>query len=177
MSGSKKGEHRGAAKRAAKKAAGTKPKYGVKPFGPNKITREIENEIARILNPGDLAYLMPKEQMLIAMREHMAEFAEWKAMQQAEMATSPITTDTIRRAAFASAKAREALILATDASYKAAPFLHPRLAALAMVPNDNDNPRGIVQAMLDEIDQRSRSAKMIEHRANDSVIENDEDVA
>lgn len=178
--GSRKGEHRGSAKRAAKKLDNRRNNQ--RPTGSrNKHTLEVENEIARIINPISFNDLFPKEQMLLAMRELMNEFAEWKAMEAEERSAVPLDEGNIRRSVYARGKAREALILATDFSYKAAPYLHPRLAAMAIMQNDNENPRNIVQAMLDEIDRRSRDAKMIENRANDDVLgeilDNDEDVA
>jgi hypothetical protein len=160
--GSKRGERRGAAKREANRSVPTKVKRRRGERGSGRRTVEIENEIMRIVRPVESisSHLLPKEQMLDAMRKCVTRMMYWEEIEQEAMAP-PITDKSLKVAKYAEEEAWKWMLRATDISFKAAPYIHPRLAALAMVPSDTDNPRGIVQAMLDEIDRRSRDAKMI----------------
>ena len=178
VAGSKKGERRGGAKpghirKTPKRHAGPgrpkgskpKPKLGrsTDPAVVNILARHIpvaqkERELEMYFMVTGKRTRLPKEVLLDAMRycEEMAvEGLEVYRLnsQRALEAQDP----TARRvyydaAAAAETNAREYLLAAVDVAYKAAPFVHPRLAAMLQNPGDGDQNNTIAR-LLEEIDR------------------------
>lgn len=173
--GSKKGEHRGAARREAM-AAGTVPKanptsqprkIGRPANGKNRKTLTKLRLMAREFQSAELMGLMPKTVLLECMRMFLQI-----AMDEATAVNTLVLRDdkgdkaeiVLLRASY-----ERHLILAADMAYKAASYYHPRLQALAVTGHGSDqSPGDVLRAMLDEIDDESRAErvaamKTIEH--------------
>lgn len=167
--GSKKGEHRGNAKA---KVDATKPnaimKAAVlrKPSSPGAPPpKEIEKDVfvAQVIHGIQSADDMtPKQVMLDNMHYFQNAAYQFEAMVLHTLRRPD--NDEVRRTirSFEQEVERNRRI-ASDEAYKVAPFIHPRLAAMAMV-GEGDLGTDIVQKMLDEIDRRNREHPMvIEH--------------
>lgn len=173
--GSKKGEHRGQAKREAKLGTGFGRKKGSpkvpgsgKRKGSQHLTTidynaEVLRTISMEIDP--VRDITPKEVMLLNMRKLMEKHLQYE---QAAMraASVPLTEDSARQYAFYDREADRLLILATDIAYKAAPYLHPRLAAVMVTdPGDRSGePLSVMRALLDDVDRMARErGKLIDH--------------
>jgi len=174
--GSKKGEHRGNAK--ARKGMETpnevmrgavklvrKPARPGKP-GPTNVTRgTIEEDLltSQIVHGRRSAYdLSPKEIMLDNMHHFQNAAYTSEAMIQIALRGEPGESRTKVITAL-EADAERLRRLASDEAYKVAPFIHPRLSAVAVSGNAGAG-ENIVRQMLDEIDRLNREHPMvIEH--------------
>lgn len=198
--GSKKGEHRGAAKRQAK--AGMRRKPGPVPGSPSnnpkgrekgtqtKRVRERLDQLGKELGVERLNGLMPKTVMLNIMRvfvnmamSEMAEAEEARTERQAlilrDAPQDSIKIDRLsQRIEFLSALFERHVVLAGDMAYKAASYYHPRLQALVVGNADSDkSPSDMLKALLDEIDGECRQERqaarqqLIEHSAGVTVFD------
>lgn len=167
--GSKKGEHRGNAKRkdtpnAIMKAAvaPTSRKPG-KPKTPvSKVEEQVfvSQVIHGIRSADDMT---PKQVMLDNMHFFQNAAYQYEAMILHFLRGQPDTDETRRAIRGYEMEVERNRRIASDEGYKVAPFIHPRLAAIA-VRGDLGHGDDIVQLMLDEIDKRNREHPMvIEH--------------
>lgn len=158
--GSKKGEHRGAAKREAKRGVGAPPGNNNNPEGRpkgtrNRATMERLAAVSAAVGVAELGGIMPREMLLelsrilyqLTMNDMAAMAAEQDPTRQAELLQSM----------------KQNAILAGDMNYKAASYWHPRLQALAVAGNAGV-PADVLRSLLDEIDGETRELKQIEHR-------------
>jgi len=168
--GSKKGEHRGNAKprpdgmtpnAVMKKAVGPR-KPGTRKPAANRVEEDVfvSQMIHGIRSADDMS---PKQIML----ENMHHFQNGAFMTAAMVIhaarTLPDSEETRRTIATLEAEEERLRRIASDEAYKVAPFIHPRLAAIA-VRGDLGTGDDIVQIMLDEIDKKNREHPMvIEH--------------
>lgn len=174
--GSKKGEHRGAARREVMAGAGkvpvvdpaaAQPKRRGRPPGKSKATLTKLRLITKEFNVSEMSGLMPKAVLLTVMRTFLQI-----AMAEADAINTLIGKGDIGKAGdieLFKASYERHLILAADMAYKAASYYHPRLQALAVTGHGSDqSPGDVLRAMLDEIDDESRAErvaamKTIEH--------------
>lgn len=176
MAGSKKGERRGGAKpRDPTAAIGRKsgirfdPQKGVIAKHRRKMTQERERQMDYMI-AGNID-LMPRDAMLSAMRYYADRAKEELDLNRANMAIVAKTP--------AEAKELQAVVDAgegrigyyldktVDVAYKVAPYMHPRLAAIA-VRGETSSVMSGLRALLDEIDEESRAeAKTIEHSSRE----------
>lgn len=175
--GSKKGEHRGNAKRRDTRetpndimheALSTPP--GQRSRSPKVTERRLE--LARVISgpSGRVTDMTPKEVLLCNMHYFMQGAFDWQdqLMRLVEARVEAEGEDE-RKEAERAQMAAEAEIerfrrMASEDAFKVAPFIHPRLAAVAVGSGDQ-NPDDIVQALLDDIDARQRDPRVIEHRS------------
>jgi hypothetical protein len=167
--GSKKGEHRGNAKA---KVEGTTPnaimrkavapqRPGAPKHRPDLIEQDVfvSQVIHGIRSADDLT---PKQVMLDNMHHFQNAAYQFEAMVRF-MASQPDSEDTRKAIRNYEAEVERHRRIASDEAYKVAPFVHPRLAAIA-VRGDGGHGDDIVQIMLDEIDAKNREHPMvIEH--------------
>lgn len=194
MSGSKKGERRGGAKpgHIRKSAAPAKRKAGRPPGSKNRPKVTIEPGIVRILNKRipverkerDLEMYftvtgrrvrLPKEVMLDAMRyfeEGAIEYSEVLRanMEAAAKETSP-QAQAILSAAIAAAEGQvdKYVSMAVDVAYKAAPYIHPRLAAFISRQGDDKSPTNLLQLLMQDLDEAGQPARYIDHDVSEVV--------
>lgn len=167
--GSKRGEHRGNAKKRQdtpnaimKAAVAVVRKPGAPKTPVNRIEEEVfvSQVIHGIRSADDLS---PKQVMLDNMHFFQNAAYQYDAMILHILHTAPDSDDTRRAIRAYELEVERNRRIASDEAYKVAPFIHPRLAAIA-VRGDLGHGDDIVQLMLDEIDKRNREHPMvIEH--------------
>lgn len=114
---------------------------------------------------------MPREVMIDAMRYLEETGIEWAETVRANMkllASVPVDDEEgrkpIERAIeFAEQRVREYILMAVDVAYKAAPFCHPRLAAIMTNSPGDQNPMNAVAALFKELDEAGKSPSYIDH--------------
>lgn len=175
--GSRKGEHRGNAKarpegattpngimRAAVAAPARTPGKRGRPdvFTTPAIIEEdvfMSQVIHGVRSADDMT---PKQVMLDNMHHFQNAAYQYEAMVKM-MARQPDSEETRRAILAYEAEVERHRRIASDEAYKVAPFIHPRLAAIA-VRGDLGHGDDIVQIMLDEIDKKNREHPIvIEH--------------
>lgn len=170
MPGSKKGERRGNARKRTHETpnevmldAARRSDRGKK-IAPARVEQRIE--IARIIgtDDGSVYHMTPKEVLLENMHYFQQAARDWQSV-YLQLCSLPNPTEEQRnaivRAEMEIERARKA---ASEEAYKAAPFCHPRLAAIVQDDgNKGSNPDSIVSMMLDEIDvaERERSMRLV----------------
>jgi hypothetical protein len=167
--GSKKGEHRGNAKPKADGSPNAIMKKAVaprRPGGPKSPPiREIEESVAvsQVIHGISSADDMTPKQVMLDNMHHFQNGAYLSAAMAIHAArTMPNTEETRRIISALEADEERLRRIASDEAYKVAPFIHPRLAAIAMRTDSVGDD--IVQLMLDTIDEKNREHPMvIEH--------------
>lgn len=184
MAGSRKGEHRGGAKKKGPHEAkfdiktGTiKPKRATAKGSRVPIpTAERQREMVEIIT--GKSELMPKDVQLATMRTIFALAMEYQGLMRMAIARYPMNGTPEQKAdvnadvAAAERQMVQYLMLSSQVARDAAPFIHPRLAALA-VTTDRNTEGDLFDLLLKEIDQTPR-LRAIEHRP---VEQNDEEAA
>ena len=175
--GSRKGERRGNAKartgmetpnevmRGAVKMVRKPAKPGkTGPQGPFRHTIEEDLLTSQIVHGRKSAYDMsPKEIMLDNMHHFQNGAYTSKAMAQYALKAMPEGDARTKFINALEADEERLRRLASDEAYKVAPFIHPRLAAIAVNGNQSTGDN-IVKLMLEEIDRLNREHPMvIEH--------------
>lgn len=174
MAGSRKGENRGGARRKGKPpgpheprfdpTTGTiKPKTGRPTGRKNLITGEREREMIEIIT--GQRDLMPKDVQLTVMRTIFGLAMEYQQIMKMALRRVP-ESDRQRQQIDIDVAAAERqmvnyMMLSSQVARDAAPFIHPRLAALA-VTTDRNTEGDLFDLLLQEIDQTPR-LKAIEH--------------
>jgi hypothetical protein len=161
--GSKKGEHRGNAKVRDDTPNAIMHNTIAKPPPPKSQRRRtfdqdilISQVIHGIRSADDLS---PKQVMLENMHFFQNRAYEFEA-QAIVKAREPDSAEAVSALKQEVERNRR---IASDEAYKVAPFIHPRLAAVA-VHSDTGHGDDIVQIMLDAIDAKNREHPMvIEH--------------
>lgn len=192
-----KGEHRGAAKRQAKRG-GPPPGVSGNPDGrpkggKNRATMERIRIVSEELGVEELNGIMPKQMLVnisrifykMAMNDQMElESAEARAKEQTAQEGPVQDIVTPGQVAEIRGSFKQNLVLAGDHAYKAANYYHPRLQALAIAGANGDKSAGdVLREMLDEIDGEGRELKQIKHRpqqtleaqALDGMLDNDDE--
>jgi hypothetical protein len=161
MSGSKKGERRGAARKRITDTAPVRPK---RQMLPQKATEDYMRQIAMVVS--DIA---PGSQRLPP-REMMWEAQGW--FHDEARGFQRIVTDLLAklidakdekewhelevRLAWAKAKVGEMLLTAVDVAFKAAPYYHSKLSAEKTGGTDYGSPLEILRILMQEIDEATR---------------------
>lgn len=174
--GSKKGEHRGNAKVRTgmatpnelmrKAVQPRKPETPGKPGPQGQQTQKIEHNIlvSQIVHGRKSAYdLTPKEIMLDNMHFFQNNAHIARAMNAFAVQTMPAgeeRSQTVRNLEVEEERCRR---IASDEARNCAPYVHPRLTAIANL-GDRGTEDDIVMALLEDIDRRNREHPMvIEH--------------
>lgn len=165
--GSKKGEHRGAAKKRTHPTPNEVMREAVlRPAGARgHSAKTIERRIAvaRTINghSGKVTDLTPKEVLLGNMHFFAQAAADWQR-ELLRLAGSKDPED-VRRISHAESEIERYRNLASEDAYKLAPYVHPRLGAVIVGGNVGESAPDIVRALLDDIDARQREPRVIEH--------------
>lgn len=191
MPGSKKGERRGGAKPGhVRKSA---PKPGGRGGGTGKgramgtgNKSKFDPQIGVILNKHnsplekeqelEMYFIavgkrmrLPKEVMLDAMRYLEETGIQWADVVRENMKQLADCTELETRAVFeraiefAELRVREYILLAVDVAYKAAPYIHPRLAAVITNPGSGESPLNAIAALFKDLDEAGKPAPYIDH--------------
>lgn len=190
MAGSRKGERRGGAKMGDQRrgkpgpkgpherrfdpATGTiKPKAG---RGRGLMTEEREREMVEIIT--GKRDLLPKDVQLASMRTIFELAMEYQQIMKLAL-RRPIDLKNEQQRAQQDADVINAerqmvnyLMLSSQIARDAAPFIHPRLAALAS-QTDRNTEGDLFDLLLEEINQTPR-LKVIEHRPAEAQSEDEE---
>lgn len=184
--GSKKGEHRGAAKREAKKRGlpkGQTNNPNGRPKGStNRAVRERLALLGQELGVEKLNGMMPKDMLLAIARIFMQmalddQAALVKATQeplQNQHDGQEVLGPDERTLPELGAAFERHLVLAGDTAYKAASYYHPRLQALAIAGSSDMTPGDVLRGLLDEIDGEARlerqQVRQIEHEPTPEAV-------
>lgn len=172
--GSKKGEHRGNAKRRLHETAGDVMRealaetplrnYASKVNRVQRIDQRLH--VARTIHgtTGDIRDMTPREVMLNNMHYFMQGAFDWQDHLM-KVVEQPVTKESAEAVAQAQREIERYRNLASEDAYKVAPYIHPRLAAMVVGGNIGESTPDIVQALLDDIDARQRDPRVIEHQA------------
>ena len=173
MAGSKKGEKRGAAGRARNTELGVekphvekKPQMprGVGQRGPDRRTEDYMRQVVRMVNPEYANDVEPREFMLKVMRyaDHKGNeaMAEKEALieEMADRVNRGIPTNWAEydlRLAHIESRINSYWAAGMDAAFKVAPYLHPRLSAIAVAPATG-SASNIMSRLFQEIEQLGR---------------------
>jgi hypothetical protein len=180
MAGSKKGEHRGNARRkpatipipdsvngimrqALRGEAPARHTNRGGRRGANASTTDERIEIHRVIHGvyGDVTELTPKEVMLYAMHSSMAGVMDWQTMLEQYAAIQPPTEASTRLVQHAEAEIERMTDRAREAARDCAPYIHPKLSAVQVSAGAGANPMSIIQDMLDELDARQRAEPLL----------------
>lgn len=168
--GSKKGEHRGNAKaRPDGMTPNAVMKKAVAPRKPGErrtSTQKVETDlfVAQTIHGIRTADDMSPKQVMLDNMHHFQNGAYLSAAMAMHAArTMPNTEETRRIISTLEADEERLRRIASDEAYKVAPFIHARLAAIALHDAGGAGD-DIVQLMFDEIDKKNREHPMvIEH--------------
>lgn len=188
MAGSKKGERRGGAKHGFKKGnrggpgrpKGSRtsftldltPRVKGSPGKHGKALKTIEKERQIHYLITGQSDILPRDAMLEAMRYFFKMADEYRQLALANAEVEP--QNEIQRAKLdaviseCEAKVERYMLLGVDVGYKVAPYLHPRLSAIAVAPQ-NEKSMDLFALLIEELDEsgRQREFKTIEHDAGD----------
>jgi hypothetical protein len=176
--GSRKGEHRGnAKKRTVDDRTSLSPKTphelmtdavqregkGRGKRGIDKSTIDRQIQIHRTIHgtSGSVLDMTPREVMLAAMHHNMQVAVDWKA-ELVKLVQEPEPDQAVLN----EVEANVSLHLDKAAAHAAqvAPFIHPRFSAIAHLGDGDEKPESVLQKLLDEVDNLQRSEPMlIEH--------------
>lgn len=169
MPGSKKGERRGNARRRPETpndvmheaVRSSSNSVNRKPMAESRI------DIARTLhgNSGEVRDMHPREVMLDNMHYSMQAAFDWQNWVM-KASAEPLTPEALAKIARAEREIERYRAMASEDAFKLAPYIHPRLSAVAVHGNEGRAP-DIIQALLDDIDQRQRDPRVIEHRLSE----------
>lgn len=192
--GAKPGHIRKSAKPAVPApAAAVKRKAGRPPGAPNKIKPRIDPEVMLILNKRGVSIAdrerevemyftitgrrerLPKDVLLNAMRyfeESAIEYSEvLRANLEAAARAQGPQAQAVMAAAVASAEAQvdKYVSMAADVAFKAAPFVHPRLAALLTNPGGDKSASTLFDMLMRDLDEAGKPARYIDHDTGEGV--------
>lgn len=166
--GSKRGEHRGNAKprdetgpKAVMHRALKKPTVEKRAPVSNIEKRIFISQVIHGIQSAD--DMTPKQVMLDNMHNFQNAAYQYEAMVRHAAQTLPDTEPNRAMIRGLEMEAERNRRIASDEAYKVGPFIHPRLAAIAM-RGDDGTGEDIIQQLYDEIDKRNREHPIvIEH--------------
>lgn len=196
MGGSRKGERRGGAKpghvrKSAKPPPAATKRAGRPPGAKNKPKLSpIDPEVALILNKRlsvatkerelEMYFTvtgrrerLPKEVLLSAMRYFEESAIEYSEVLRANLAAAAQAkgpeAQAILSAAISAAEGQvdKYVSMAADVAFKAAPFLHPRLAALITGSGGDRSAGSLFDMLMRDLDEAGKPARYIDHDANE----------
>lgn len=174
-------------------AAAVKRKAGRPPGSPNKLKPRVNPEVVQILNKRGVSIAnrekelemyftvvgkrdrLPKDVLLGAMRYFEESAIEYSEVLRANLEAAARATGPQAQAVMASAvAAAEAQVdkyvsMAADVAFKAAPFVHPRLAALITNPGGDKSASTLFEMLMRDLDEAGKPARYIDHDAGEVV--------
>lgn len=175
MPGSKKGEHRGnARKRPDKPGMYTHETPGEimrkavrKHRDPPFIERKIRVSKIILGETGNVEDITPKEAMLLGMQHNLQAFFDWKEM-LTSLADQPPTPETTLAVERCEREMERLLDKVRDHARDVAPFIHPKLQAThhsGLAGEGSASQIDILKMLFDEVNERETSAPIpIEHK-------------
>lgn len=187
MAGSRKGEHRGNARKKpvthdtpndvmtkALKARTTprKRKRGERGQGVSTVEQQIF--ISRVINgdSGRVRDMTPKEIMADSMWHFMQAAVDYEEMWRRAAMIQPPTVASLKAVEIAEREIERNRLIARECARDVAPFIHPKLSAIALAGENLGvtSQLDVVEALMDEIDKRSRQQPLIlEHAPRKKV--------
>lgn len=188
--GAKPGHIRKSAKPKYPGVEAMRGKGGRPPGAKNKIKPRIDPEVMLILNKRGVSIAdrerevemyftitgkrerLPKDVLLNAMRyfeESAIEYSEVLRanLEAAAKVTGPHAQATMAAAvAAAEAQVDKYVSMAADVAFKAAPFVHPRLAALMTNPGGDKSAGTLFEMLMRDLDEAGKPARYIDHDPN-----------
>lgn len=172
MPGSRKGEKRGAAGRhrssdldainaldSLEGIVNTGPKRtGRKPGRSDTANEQYYRDVTKFINGDTASQLEPREVMLKAMRwfearaEEYVSMSRWLLGKLTELKTPEDFAAHDVQLQQVELRIRDYYNQAVDVAYKCAPFVHPRLSAVAMGGGDFGGPVQVIGMLLEEIE-------------------------
>lgn len=187
MAGSRKGEHRGNARKRppthetpndvmkeAIKSRTTPRKRKRGEHGATTKTIEERIFIARVIN-GDsrnVRDMTPKEIMADSMWHFMQTAVDYEEMWRRAAMVQPPTVASLRAIEIAEREIERNRLIAKECARDVAPFIHPKLSAIALAGENLgvSSQLDVVEALMDEIDKRSRQQPLVlEHAPRKKV--------
>lgn len=116
---------------------------------------------------------LPKEVMLDAMRYFEETGMQWAEVMRENMRLLADAESTEARKPFeqaiefAETRVREHILMAVDVAYKAAPYVHPRLAAIITNPGGDQSPLNAVAQLFKDLDEAGKAGRYIDHEAKE----------
>lgn len=168
MSGSRKGEKRGAAgrqrSRSIEDALGIEKPHGTHARRPGRTHEEYYRDVQKMVSGTTAATSEPRDVMLKAMRyfesqaDEYLEMAQWLRRQVMNLRTEAELAANDLQLARVEAMVREFYNLAVDVAYKCAPYVHSRFASVQVnaSANNNTGPVELMGIILREIDEANR---------------------
>lgn len=183
MGGSKKGEHRGnARKRAAKPPGGSYRKKTRTHETPSEImhealrqpgTQHLEHavierriQVARIIlgHSSAVEDVTPKEALLQGMQHNLQAIRDWTDMVE-YWSKRPVTKQTTENVEIGEREIERLWDKVGEFAFKVAGYIHPKLQAIAVQADTGASQASILQELFNEIDQRERAKPIpIEHK-------------
>jgi hypothetical protein len=177
MGGSKKGEHRGnARKRPASRPTNrthetpaeimreATSKRGNARLDPVVIERRIM--VARIINPpsDNIDDMTPKDVLLAGMHHHMGAIRDMKLMLEA-VAEQPVTEDTAAQCNALDAEIERGFDKAGEFAFKVAGYIHAKKQIIGTTEMTGQSQIAILQELFDEINELEATKPIpIEHK-------------
>jgi hypothetical protein len=191
VGGSRKGERRGGAKpghirksaapakrmpRGGRpKGSKNKPKYDpalvalLNKRGPAGAPERKEQELQMYRTIVGSSMRTPKEVMLDAMRYFEASAIEYAEVLRANLEAAALARSPDERIILGEAVSQaegqvdKYVSMAADIAFKAAPYLHPRLAALITNPGGDRSSMTMLQQLMQDLDEAGKPARYIDH--------------
>lgn len=169
---------------AARKAgrppgARNKPKYGPDPevlliLNKRRSVVEKERELEMYFTVVGRRERLPKDVLLSAMRYFEESAIEYSQVLRANLdaaaqAKGP-EAQALMEAAVAAAEGQvdKYVSMAADVAFKAAPFVHPRLAALLTNPGGDKSAGTLLELLMRDLDEAGKPARYIDHDASET---------
>lgn len=160
------------------KGARNKPKYGPDPEVLQILNKRTsvaakEAEVEMYFTVTGKRTRLPKDVLLSAMRYFEESAIEYSQVLQANIraageAKGP-EAQALMSAAVAGAEAQvdKYVSMAADVAFKAAPFIHPRLAALLTNPGGDKAAGTLLDLLMRDLDEAGKPARYIDHDADE----------
>jgi hypothetical protein len=129
--------------------------------------REREIEMYRVITGKSVR--LPKEVMLDAMRYFENSAVEYSQVLQANLEAAAEAKTPEERIMLGEAVSQaegqvdKYVAMAADVAFKAAPYLHPRLAAIITNPGGDKSSMTMLQMLMQDLDEAGKPARFIEH--------------
>lgn len=118
---------------------------------------------------------LPKEVMIDAMQYFEQVGIDWCNVVRENMkmlggARTLEARQVFERAIeFAESRVTQYILMAVDVAYKAAPYVHPRLAAVVTNPGGDRSAGTLLDILMRDLDEAGKPARYIDHDASEAV--------
>jgi len=176
MAGSKKGEHRGNARKRVRTHETPheimtqtvkdvdRPRSGKGDKGQHVKTVERRIEVSRVIlgHSGSVLDRTPKEVMLYVMHHNFQAAMDWQEM-LSTFAALPPTEENTKLVSRAEAEIERLLDKSAERARNVETYIKIKLTAIAVPSDTGYNGMDIITQLLDDVDARQLDAREIEH--------------